>query len=100
MVHHNQRIDRLLKPEQLLWRDGRELNIQDEASYVMIKGMLIDNLYKLNPDYLAILDKYLAKDWNNGIISNTSSILLRLIVKSIRMANCSSCPQSIFFKYK
>ncbi len=67
------KLDRLLRPERLFWIDSkgvkREQNIEDEENYVRIKGMLIDTLYKLNPEYVTNekLNNYLPPDWNSII---------------------------------
>ncbi len=62
------KLDRLLRPENQMEIFGHsEPNIEDEDSYAHIKGMLIDTLYKLNPEYVSPekLNKYLPPDWNS-----------------------------------
>lgn len=62
------KLDRLLRPENQMEIFGQsEPNIQDEDNYAHIKGMLIDTLYELNPEYVSPekLNKYLPPDWNS-----------------------------------
>ena len=65
-------LPRLLRPEgignKLYFRNGNmNPSIEDEEQYAYIKGMLIDTLYEINPEYVSNkkLNMYLPSDWNS-----------------------------------
>ena len=61
-------LPRLLRPEDQIEIFGNiKPNIEDEEDYTHIKGMLIDTLYEINPEYVSNgkLNMYLPSDWNS-----------------------------------